>query len=40
LTRWAAALLSAGATGIAAGEDALAREKSTTVDPFTIEVHA
>jgi hypothetical protein len=36
----AAAPLSAGATGIAAGEDALARDESKGVDPFTIDVDA
>jgi hypothetical protein len=36
----AAAPLSAGATGIAAGEDALARDKSTAVDSFTIGLDA
>jgi hypothetical protein len=36
----AAAPLSAGATGIAAGVDALAREESIRGDPFTIDVDA
>jgi hypothetical protein len=37
---WDAAQLLAGATGIAAGVDALARKESTAVDPFTIDVDA
>jgi hypothetical protein len=32
--------LSAGATGIAAGEDALAREESIRGHPFTIDLDA